>query len=92
MAKSILPLASTLKASSLGETQERALSALVARMKYYPVVQALSRSGAAWNEFQGDTGSFASNLTSNVCSPSIGIGYFIVFLVSMEWCAGCEKT
>lgn len=65
------------------ETQHLAVATLVSRMKYYPFAQILCRTGAAWNEFAGyKYSSFASSMMAAVCSPSLGILYFIIFLVS----------
>jgi hypothetical protein len=65
-------------------TQSLAIYALVERMKYYPFVQAICRSGAAWNEFDNYRYStYGSALLANICSPSTGACYFIVFLVRM---------
>lgn len=60
-----------------------ALTELAARMKYYPLFQALSRSGAAWDEFNraGDSGYFPSSLMRSICSPSSGIWYFMIFVL-----------
>ena len=68
--------------SSTGNKYE-ALTELAARMKYYPLFQALSRSGAAWDEFDrtGESGYFPSSLMRSVCSPSSGIWYFLIFVV-----------
>jgi hypothetical protein len=60
-----------------------ALSELASRMKYYPLMQAISRSGAAWDEFgtAGSSGYFPSGLMRSICSPISGIGYFLIFVV-----------
>lgn len=60
-----------------------ALTELAARMKYYPLFQALSRSGAAWDEFDrtGESGYFPSSLMRSICSPSSGIWYFLIFVL-----------
>lgn len=53
-------------------------------MKWYPLAQAISRSGAAWNEFDYyhfDT--YESNIMAAVCSPMSGILNFIIFLVPL---------
>lgn len=65
---------------------------LSSRLKYYPIVQIITRSGAMWYQLQygdnwnnvGDTGSFLQILSLcfySVCLPSAGFGYFIVFLI-----------
>jgi hypothetical protein len=67
------------------EHQTLAVFSLVSRMKYYPLAQAILRSGAAWNEFDDYRyDSFASNMMAAVCSPSTGIAYFVIFLVSLN--------
>jgi hypothetical protein len=66
-------------------TQNAAIIVLVSRMKYYPLAQAISRSGSAWNEFNDNHDStFASGLMSAICAPSVGILNFIIFLVSQS--------
>jgi hypothetical protein len=74
--------APSLPATTSKDHQSMAIYTLVSRMKYYPLVQALCRSGAAWNEFDGyKYDSFASFVMASVCSPSTGACYFAVFLV-----------
>jgi hypothetical protein len=69
---------------SVSNSQSLAIYTLVERMKYYPFVQALCRSGAAWNEFDNYRYStYPSALLANICSPSTGACYFVVFLVRM---------
>lgn len=60
-----------------------ALSELASRMKYYPLMQAFSRSGAAWDEWgaNGSSGYFPSGLMRSICSPISGVGYFIIFVI-----------
>lgn len=53
------------------------------RMNFYSLAQIISRSGAAWNEW--DYGAFscdASEIMAAICSPSMGILNFLIFLVS----------
>eukprot|EP01036_Dinobryon_divergens_P031537 gene31537-40951_t len=58
-----------------------AIFALVRRMKYYPIAQVFIRSGAAWNEYNDSQyRSFASQLVSDITSPSTGAVYFVLFL------------
>eukprot|EP01036_Dinobryon_divergens_P022964 gene22964-31270_t len=58
-----------------------ALTALVRRVKYYPIIQVFIRSGAAWNEFNNyQYETFASQLMNYICSPSTGACYFFLFL------------
>ncbi len=76
--------------SAVSDHQSKAIYTLVSRMKYYPLVQALCRSGAAWNEFQGyQYSTFPSFIMASVCSPSTGACYFAVFLVSIECLVLC---
>mmetsp|Transcript_27904 Transcript_27904/g.39639 ORF Transcript_27904/g.39639 Transcript_27904/m.39639 type:complete len:180 (+) Transcript_27904:1-540(+) len=50
-------------------------------MKYYPIVQTVLRSGAAWSELNNyQYQSFASELLYSICSPSTGACYFFLFL------------
>ncbi|RYH05263.1 hypothetical protein EON65_45195 [archaeon] len=54
------------------------------RMNFYAVAQIACRSGAAWNEWDnGRYSSFASEIAAAVCSPSLGICNFIIFVVSL---------
>ncbi|RYH20262.1 hypothetical protein EON65_23980 [archaeon] len=63
-------------------TQCIAIVALVSRMKYYPLAQAISRSGAAWNEFlYYSYDSYPSHMMAAICSPVLGILNFLIFLV-----------
>eukprot|EP01039_Chlorochromonas_danica_P011215 gene11215-12507_t len=62
--------------------QSLAIIALVSRMKWYPLAQAISRSGAAWNEFDNyHYATYPSNLMAAICSPMCGILNFAIFLV-----------
>jgi hypothetical protein len=64
-------------------TQTAAIAALVSRMKYYPLAQAISRSGSAWDQFDNYRYStYQSSLTSAILGPSVGIMNFFIFLVS----------
>ncbi len=66
---------------------------LASRIKYYPIVQIVSRAGAAWYEFAyGFTSDSYSKRDMSptqtislyfygICVPTAGIGYFIVFLI-----------
>ena len=70
--------------TSVTKNQSQAISALADRMRYYPLVQALCRSGAAWNEFDSYRYStFPSAIMAGICSPSTGACYFVVFLVRL---------
>ena len=83
----IIYISITVKINNMVETSKggkyEALTELAARMKYYPLFQALSRSGAAWDEFNraGESGYFPSSLMRSICSPSSGIWYFMIFLL-----------
>eukprot|EP01038_Epipyxis_sp_PR26KG_P015672 gene15672-21198_t len=64
------------------DSQWQAINTLVNRMKYYPLVQAICRSGAAWNEFDfGNFSTYPSQISAGICSPSTGAGYFLIFLL-----------
>lgn len=73
--------------STTAESQSLAVFTLASRLKYYPLAQALSRAGSAWNEY--DNYKYSTNIStvlSAICSPLSGILYFIVFLVSSPFC------
>jgi hypothetical protein len=64
------------------ERKSHAVKALASRMKYYPFVQAITRCGSAWNEFQNyEYSNNVSTIMSAVCSSFSGTAYFLVFLV-----------
>lgn len=76
------PTRNSRSADGIMVSPEDALIILVGRMQYYPLVQVISRSGAIWDEaWNGKFRTFTSGLMAAIFSPSIGIGYFIVFLV-----------
>ena len=68
-----------------------AIATLVSRLKYYPLIQALARSGLSIYEYlydwnfvvEGPIGrtQFALQLYSALVAPSASIGYLIIFLV-----------
>lgn len=69
--------------------QEEAIKTLAVRMLYYPLVQALGRSGAAWYEFQygfnfdPDSVSrlqFVAQLYVAIITPAASVGYFYLFI------------
>jgi len=65
------------------EQQVEAVFMLASRMKYYPLAQAICRSGAAWNEFMDyQYSNEESLLMAAICAPLSGVFYFIIFLVS----------
>lgn len=67
---------------NITDAQGSAITTLVNRLKYYPLVQVLCRCGAAWDEFDNYRYSnFYSSLLRSICSPSTGLCYFIVFLI-----------
>lgn len=94
----IIYISITVKINNMVETSKggkyEALTELAARMKYYPLFQALSRSGAAWDEFNraGDSGYFPSSLMRSICSPSSGIWYFLIFVVMQPGVLGIVKS
>ncbi len=64
---------------------------LASRLKYYPIVQVVTRVGAAWYEaaYGFDTQTFDDKMGVKqqvslyfyaICVPSAGLGYFLVFL------------
>lgn len=53
------------------------------RMNFYAIAQIISRSGAAWNEWDyGRYSTSTSDILHAITSPSMGILNFIIFLVS----------
>lgn len=59
--------------SNTAISQSAAIIALVSRMKYYPLAQAIARSGSAWDQFDSYRYScFASSLMSAICGPCSG--------------------
>jgi hypothetical protein len=70
------------EAMTLFEKKSLAVKALASRMKYYPLAQAITRAGSAWNEFQNyEYSNDASTIMSAVCASFSGTAYFLVFLV-----------
>eukprot|EP01034_Spumella_vulgaris_P039812 gene39812-49200_t len=78
--------------SGRGAMQDDPVRVLASRIKYYPIVQIVSRAGAAWYEFAYgfDTDSYSSDMSTTqtialyfygMCVPTAGIGYFLVFLI-----------
>ena len=75
---------------SLGE-KESAITLLAERMIYYPLIQTISRIGAAVYEgiygFEPfptaatSTGQFISGIFMSILTPSAGLGYLIIFLI-----------
>lgn len=64
------------------EQQNLAIATLVSRLKYYPIAQVLSRSGALWNGFENYRYSnFSSSMMNAVTGPSLGMMCFVIFLV-----------
>jgi hypothetical protein len=69
---------------TLSEQQMIAVQILAERMRFYPLVQTLCRSGAAWNEYNNyQYSDNASTLMAAACSPLSGFFYMIIFLVSL---------
>lgn len=70
------------------EQQNLAIATLVSRLKYYPIAQVISRSGALWNGFENYRYSnFDSSMMNAVTGPSLGMMCFVIFLVSLEYVA-----
>jgi len=68
--------------SAATDNQMAAVAMLVSRLKYYPLAQALCRSGAAWNEWQRSaTYNPASTMMAATTAPLAGVLYFIIFMV-----------
>lgn len=77
---------------SLTERARNPLRNIVRRMKYYPLVQIVTRLAVAWYEYEyGHTYSFHQSdplkqkialFMYVVMLPSAGVGYFIVFAIS----------
>ena len=74
-----------------GAAAEDPVRVLASRIKYYPIVQIVTRIGAAWYEYAYgfETDSFSEHMSATqqvalyfyaACVPSAGIGYFLVFL------------
>lgn len=70
--------------------QEQAIKILVGRLKYYPLVQAISRIGYSWYEieygfnFNPNSVSriqFASQCVVAIATPLGSVGYFVIFLL-----------
>ena len=67
------------------------VTVLAGRLKWYPIVQAISRGGASWYEFvYGSSPGTYKNLTAAhtvalflfaISTPLAGIGYFAIFLM-----------
>jgi hypothetical protein len=65
------------------EEQRIAIATLAARIKYYPIAQVISRSGAIWSEFRNYRySSFTSEIMNAITGPTLGIFCFLIFLVS----------
>lgn len=69
--------------------QEEAISTLSRRMIYYPILQAISRSGYAWYEFEYgaqvdqsevSTKQYSAMIFLTVITPTVSVGYLIIFL------------
>ena len=73
--------------------QKDPISALVNRMKYYPIVQIICRGAATWFEFQYGFSTYyfieqatlsyrAADIIYVITLPSAGIGFFFVFIIN----------
>eukprot|EP01039_Chlorochromonas_danica_P017104 gene17104-20329_t len=69
--------------------QEIAIRTLARRMVYYPVIQAISRSGSSWYEFAYGTDfdqqnvsntEYSAMIFSALITPTVSIGYLFIFL------------
>ncbi len=83
-------LISSRKLATHKSVQETAIRTLALRMVYYPIVQAISRSGYAWYEKQygadidqidANPTQYASLIFLTIITPSVSIGYLVIFLV-----------
>lgn len=70
--------------------QEQAIITLSNRMLYYPILQAISRSGNAWYELQFgvdidqddiSTTQYACQIFLTIITPTVSVGYLIVFII-----------
>lgn len=58
---------------------------LIKSLMYYPLVELVCRSGAAWYEYSTDTrNSYAALLMYSIFTASTGIGFFLVFLIMQK--------
>lgn len=65
------------------ENQNMAVYTLISRIKYYPIAQVISRSGACWNAFDNyKFSTYPSVMFNAVTGPILGLLCFIIFLVS----------
>eukprot|EP01039_Chlorochromonas_danica_P005098 gene5099-5602_t len=69
---------------------ERAIETLAQRMVYYPVVQALSRSGLSWyegiyglnfNPHEATPTQYACMIFFTIVTPMASVGYLVIFLI-----------
>lgn len=69
---------------TIADQQTLAVKILVSRMRFYPLAQAICRSGSAWDEFENyKYSNNTSSLMASICSPLSGVFYMIIFLVSI---------
>jgi hypothetical protein len=67
---------------TLSEQQTLAVRILATRMRFYPLAQAICRSGSAWDEFENyKYSNNTSSLMASACSPLSGVFYMLIFLV-----------
>lgn len=77
---------------------EKAIRTLAMRLIYYPIVQAISRSGCAWYEMVYNFDFDPSHATENqfiaqcfvaILTPSASVGYLIIFLIMQPHAYEC---
>lgn len=70
--------------------QEIAIRTLARRMIYYPIIQAIGRSGYSWYEYaygtnfgdeKVDTVEYSSMILAAIVTPAVSVGYMIIFLI-----------
>ncbi len=80
---------------------EKAIRTLSMRLIYYPVVQAISRSGCAWYEWKygfdfdpksADENRFIAQCFMALLTPSASIGYMVIFLLMQPHAYECLKA
>jgi hypothetical protein len=75
------------QSNSMGKDQNEAILSLVSRLKYYPLVQAIARSGPSLDRaINGVTDLNTDDVSpikiyNAVTVPSAGLGYFLVYLL-----------
>jgi hypothetical protein len=76
--------------STESSRQEVAIRTLAKRMIFYPIIQAISRSGLSWYEYaygarfdvdDADNLKYSSMIFASVITPTVSIGYLFIFLI-----------